>query len=129
MAEQERKRFDLEQQRAAFAWQKAINCNDKYANVAKSAPALIMNNGLMQTLAFYSSKAKEDKDDHHRKLCDDICSWLEERSFRINGESPFKRVMGFLHSSSSVEYRRATEEALALLRWIRQFASALVAKD
>lgn len=130
MAEQGReRRQDLDQQRAAFAWKSAMNCNDKYANLAKSASALVMNNGLMQTLAFYASKAKKDEEDHHRKLCEDICGWLEKRGFSISADSPFRRVMGYLHGSSSPDYRRATEEALALLRWIRQFASALTTKD
>jgi len=33
--------------------------------------------------------------------------------------------MQFFCSASSAEYRRATEEVLELLRWIRQFAPAV----
>jgi len=117
---------DREQERAAFAWKKAMaHSQDKeYANLAKSAPALIMNNGLMQTLAFYESKGKP----HHKALSEHICAWLAEQGFSKDKKKEFRDVMEGLHGkeSSSVKYRRATEETLALLRWIRQFASALV---
>lgn len=43
---------NLEQQRAAYAWNCVQNCSSDYVNLAKSAPALVMGNGLMQTLAF-----------------------------------------------------------------------------
>ncbi len=128
MAKQERTGMDLEQRRAARAWEKVQACSNAYTNLAKSAPALIMNNGLMQTLAYYESKAKGR--DHHRLLCEHICSWLEEQGFSTKTGNPlFERVMESLHGSSSQDYRRATEEALTILRWIRQFASALVSKD
>ena len=129
MAEQEKKGLDLEQQRAAHAWKCTVGCEEKYANLAKSAPALIMNNGLMQTLAFYKSKGKgKGVEEAHNKLLEDVCLWLGQRDFALKADSPFKGVMTFLHGSESAIYRRATEEALALLRWIRQFASALVKK-
>lgn len=56
-------RPSLDQQRAAYAWQCVQGCNsrnDDYTNLAKAAPALIMNNGLMQALAFYQDKANWD---------------------------------------------------------------------
>jgi len=54
----------LEQQRAADAWQAAAGCTNAYAKLTKSAPALIMNSGLMQTLAFLHEKGEE----HHQRL-------------------------------------------------------------
>jgi CRISPR-associated protein Cmr5 len=86
-----------------------------------------MGNGLMQTLAFFTSKGKP----YHLRLCEDICEWLTER-FKIPPENSGRRnlgsfgaVMAFLHASEPVQYRRATDEAMELLRWIRQFASAV----
>jgi CRISPR-associated protein Cmr5 len=119
----------LEQERAHYAWEKVRSHADKdYANLAKAAPSLVMGNGLMQTLAFFMSKNKN----HHRNLCDDICHWLILR-FRIRSEERrdsqngwFNGTMAFLHTSEPVQYRRATEEAIELLRWIRQFASAVI---
>ncbi|BBA36062.1 CRISPR-associated Cmr5 family protein [Methylocaldum marinum] len=109
----------LEQQRAAFAWEKVQRCTSDYKNLAKGAPALIMNNGLMQALAFYQSKGKE----HHLSLNRHLCEWLRQRA--IVGDASFAGTMAELHQAGSARYRLATEEALAVLKWIRQFAAAL----
>lgn len=111
-------RTTLDQQRAAYAWQHVQGCAKEYVNLAKAAPALIMNNGLMQTLAFYESKGKE----HHRQLARHLSDWLHQQSHVT--DSNFNAVMSSLQSAESLRYRQATEEALALLRWIRQFAAA-----
>jgi CRISPR-associated protein Cmr5 len=123
---------DLGQRRAAYAWEKVQDCGEKYANIAKGAPALIMGNGLMQTLAFY-----QGKEEHHRLLNQHICEWLIGR-FREQGQIPtsmksagskqeelFSQVIRALAGAEPPLYRQATEEAMALLRWIRQFASAV----
>lgn len=117
---------DLDQERAAFAWDCAERGKGSkaFANLTKSAPALIMNNGLMQTLAFYKQKGK----DEHRMLLDNLCEWLGKQDFSEHGGKDFSSVMKKLHSGDSLSYRRATEEALAFLKWLRQFASALAEK-
>jgi CRISPR-associated protein Cmr5 len=108
----------LEQQRAAFAWEQAQRSKD-YANLAKAAPALIMNNGLMQALTFYQEKKKE----HHLALNGHLCEWLRQRG--IVQQADFVTVMNTLHRADAATFRLATEEALALLKWIRQFAAAV----
>jgi CRISPR-associated protein Cmr5 len=117
----------LDQERAAYAWAKVQKCSKDYENLAKAAPALIMNNGLMQTLAFFRAKGKE----HHIRLNEHLCEWLGKRfrgvaHFPVNDRNPdFESIMPALHHAEPLIYRRATEEALAVLRWIRQFASAV----
>ncbi len=115
----------LEQQRAQFAWQCAQEgvqvAGAEYRNLAKAAPALIMNNGLMQTLAFYQDKNK----DHHRELAAQLRSWIMVRLGDPDPDVRFEAVMRFLLDSDSSRYRQATDEALLILRWIRQFAAAL----
>jgi len=113
---------DLDQQRAAFAWQrveKAQNAmGDKYSdykNLAKGAPAMIMNNGLMQTLAFYHSKNK----DHHQLLSGDLIAWMSQQ-FAMPED--YSALMNGLFVADSSKYRSATEESMDLLRWLRQFA-------
>lgn len=113
----------LEQQRAAYAWKRVQGCTKDYVNLAKAAPALIMNSGLMQTLAFYESK----KSEAHRQLNGHLCQWLHER-----GPAPsetFEAVMDALHEAEPADFRRATEETLAVLRWIRQFAAAVAGEE
>jgi len=115
----------LEQQRAQFAWDSAKEgtavASDEYRNLAKAAPALIMNNGLMQTLAFYQDKGKP----HHLTLAGQLRRWIMKREGG-NGQDPgFQTMMDVLLRAQPDQYRRATDEALLILRWIRQFAAAL----
>ena len=119
----------LEQERANFAWTKVQNLISKkdlhqkaFKNVAKAAPAMVMNNGLMQALAFYQSR-KEGEPEHLVCL---ILTWLAQQKILKIADGSFKAGMEALHQSSSAAYLRATEEALEILRWIRQFANALI---
>ncbi|MFQ5660348.1 MAG: type III-B CRISPR module-associated protein Cmr5 [Gammaproteobacteria bacterium] len=127
----------LDQQRAQYAWKKAeeaaqhriISISD-YTNLAKSIASLIMNSGLMQTLAFLQSK----NDDQHKMLLCHLTRWLGKTlggtlvagndRFPPEQAADFKTVLTALYNSPSELYMRATSETMALLRWIRQFADA-----
>lgn len=115
----------LEQKRAQFAWDFAKEgtalAGDEYRNLAKAAPALIMNNGLMQTLAFYQDKNKPQ----HQALARHLRCWIMKPAGG-NGQDPgFQPKMEELLRADPDNYRQATDEALLILRWIRQFAAAL----
>lgn len=108
----------LEQQRAKYAWEKAKNNNNKkYKSLAKGAPALIMSNGLMPSLAFWQSKPET------QPMVTTILGWLKERKF-VSSDG-FIKAMGDLQNSDMVKFRDATEETLELLKWLRNFASAV----
>lgn len=114
----------LEQRRAETAWrfaQEGIARSDQYKDLAKAAPALIMNNGLMQTLAFYEDKNK----DHHKDLAAHLRRWIMTRAGGADKDPGFQFFMEIMLKADSRSYRQASEEALLLLRWIRQFAAAL----
>lgn len=115
----------LEQQRSQAAWAMAqegvARAGKEYVNLAKAAPALIMGNGLMQTLAFYQDKGK----DHHATLAAQLRRWIVQRSGGPDRDPGFQPLMDALIKFESAQYRQATEEALLLLRWIRQFAAAV----
>jgi len=115
----------LEQQRAQFAWQCAQEgvqvAGAEYRNLAKAAPALIMNNGLMQTLAFYQDKNKPQ----HQALARQLRRWLSVRNSGPDRDVGFEPVMKAMLEFAPAQYRQATDEALLILRWIRQFAAAL----
>jgi CRISPR-associated protein Cmr5 len=120
----------LDQQRAAFAWEcatagMAAPSNKEYRVLAKGAPALIMTSGLMPTLAFYNGK-----DTAHRTLLDHVSRWLASQIWNQKlspgqGEQTFVAFMGGLYDTDSETYRRATDEALEILKWIRQFVDAV----
>lgn len=119
-------KMTLEQQRSQAAWamsQEGIAlAAGEYTNLAKAAPALIMNNGLMQTLAYYEDKNKAN----HKALAGHLRRWINVRRAGGADKDPgFAQLMGILLQADSTTYRQATEESLLLLRWIRQFAAAL----
>lgn len=125
----------LDQQRAAFVWDRLTEARkihpalfDPYTKLTKGAGTLIMQNGLMPTLAFYGDKAKggaasRGQGNEHLQLLSHLLQWLEKQGL-ISGNS-FEEAMNSLLTKSSRDYRAITEECLALIRWIRHFASAL----
>ena len=115
----------LDQQRAALAWGYATAAMKtgfakKYRNLAKGAPALIMNSGLMPTLAFYNSK-----DSEHKALLADLLAGLSTRLKPSPQPKNFQDFMVHLQKCKSHEYLRMTDEALELLKWMRQFVDAV----
>ncbi|HHW78300.1 MAG TPA: type III-B CRISPR module-associated protein Cmr5 [Xanthomonadaceae bacterium] len=124
------KSTSLDQQRAAYAWECVQSIPKDYDKLAKAAPALIMNNGLMQALAFYQDKGetKEGVMDRYHALNIHLMRWLGRQfsgnDFPSEQDASFNTVMPALYNAQPELFRRATEETLALLRWIRQFAAA-----
>jgi len=98
---------------------------EKYAKLAKGVPALVMSNGLLQTLAFL--EAKGQKNPEHARLLEDIRSWLVGRDALVLPAQThnFQQAMTALVGMDTLSYQRATEETQAILRWIRQLADTL----
>jgi len=115
----------LDQQRAQFAWGCASrNAQvDGYRELAKGAPALVMGNGLMPALAYYQSRTGANKKPAELLLAD-LLGWLAARKFVPNN---FGAAMNAFFGAPSQEYMRATDETLAMLKWLRQFADAVEA--
>ncbi|MDW8336748.1 MAG: type III-B CRISPR module-associated protein Cmr5 [Tepidimonas sp.] len=111
----------LEQRRAAHAWGCVKDgVNKEYVRVAKAMPQLVMNSGLMQTLAFM-----EQKKDAHSRLAAQLRTWLHERFTGQRGHDPqFRPFMETLLNADPETFRLYTAEALAWLKWLRQFAAA-----
>ena len=122
----------LDQQRAKFIWGKIHNLPkdktfDAYTKLSKGAGTLIMQNGLMPTLTFYGQKSKGSSSraggNEHAALLDDMLTWLKQQNLITKAE--LSAAMSEICQKSSPEYRHITEETLAVIRWIRHFASAL----
>lgn len=110
----------IDQQRAAHAWQCASKRRGTagYQELTEGAPALVMGSGLMASLAFWRSRKKEAAD----ALLEDLLGWFAK------GQQPlakFDTAMERLVNASPRQYMELTDEALAVLRWLRQFAKAL----
>ncbi len=109
----------LEQQRAQDAWEKSVGYRKEHVNVAKALPALIMNSGLMQVLAYCHEKGKE-----HEMVAAHLRVWLARRFFNADRDPGFEPLMEKLMSLDPSDFRAITTEAFAWLRWLRQIAPA-----
>jgi CRISPR-associated protein Cmr5 len=117
----------LDQKRAEHAWQKAREAkealrNDKklyklYVSDAKGLPALIMNSGLMQVMAFL-----EEKGDRHQLLGKQLRDWLHQQCHTQMG---FREFMEELMKADSARFQAITAEAFAWLKWLKLVAAAL----
>lgn len=108
----------LEQKRAKHAWDKSVGCTNDYVKLAKGLPALIMNSGLMQVMAFLEQKKKGDE---HGQLSEHLRDWLHQH---LKLPKDFKHCMEHLLQSNPQEFQEITAEAMAWLRWMRQMAAA-----
>lgn len=118
----------LEQQRAADAWKQSQKQGKAYVNLAKGLPALIMNSGLMQVMAFLYEKSggeKRDKQKHCGELGDHLRGWLQKRFPQEIKRDDFETFMKALMDAPPATYQHITAEAYAWLRWVRQIAAAV----
>ncbi len=115
-------RLTLEQQRAQDAWAKCQRYTKDHVNVAKALPALIMNSGLMQVLAFCNEKKSA-----HAEVAADLRTWLHKR-LQAPGEQDrdpgFEAFMQTLMQADPRTFQLITAEAFAWLKWLRQLAAA-----
>lgn len=118
----------LEQLRMQSAWQACADQQKDYVRLAKSVPALVMNSGLVQTLAFLEDKGKNSKRPH-AKLAKQLRVWICQRYPAAFPSDEYPRFMDRLVATPPGEFRDITTEALAWLRWVRQFAPASAAPE
>ncbi len=114
-------RLTLEQQRAQDAWNKCAGYQKEHVNVAKGLPALIMNSGLMQVLAFC-----HEKGDANEVVAQHLRTWLSRRFNGVDRDPGFELFMEALMKAKPGDFQAITAEAFAWLRWMRQMASARV---
>ncbi|WP_042688018.1 type III-B CRISPR module-associated protein Cmr5 [Methermicoccus shengliensis] len=123
----------LEQIRAEFAYKKINEVKGKpfeseYARYVKNASAMILINGLGNTLAFYLSKSKKKDDESEEEnaystLYKHINEWLNERCF-CSGDA-----IEWIIETDSTKVFQVTQDVLALLNWMKKFAKATLKED
>lgn len=109
----------LEQLRAQNAWAACIDYTGEHVNAAKGLPALIMNSGLMQVLAFCHEKGKAQGD-----VASQLRVWLTGRFPDIFKNPDFTSFMQALMGARPAAYQAINAEAFAWLKWLRQLAAA-----
>jgi len=126
----------MEQKRAQHAWHCAIEAKEKlelqtrdgqdryndYVNAAKGMPALIMNSGLMQVLAYNQGK----KEKRYELLSEHLRDWLHQT---LGTPRSFTELMDHLYEAEPARFQLITREAFDWLRWMRQIAPALKDKE
>ena len=116
-------KLTLEQRRAADAWRRAQGCSKEYVNLAKGLPALIMNSGLMQVMAFLHEKGSSQKGSSHGDLGQHLRDWLHQRFAEVPVD--FQGFMTALMKAAPHDFQMITAESFAWLRWLRQIAPAV----
>ncbi|KJS69378.1 MAG: hypothetical protein JM57_09865 [Comamonadaceae bacterium BICA1-1] len=114
----------LEQQRALDAWAKCEKYDKEHVNSAKGLPALIMNSGLMQVLAFC-----HEKGDANKQVATHLRMWLNQRFNGVARDPGFEPFMEALLKARPADYQAITTEAFAWLRWLRQMSAARLKKE
>jgi CRISPR-associated protein Cmr5 len=111
----------MEQRRAQHAWRKAqegvAQHQKDYVNDAKGLPALIMNSGLMQVMAFLHGKRGR-----HALLGQHLRDWLHENANTPRDFEPF--MQDLVEMEDARRFQAITTEAFAWLKWLRQMAPA-----
>lgn len=121
-------RQKLEQGRAAFAFQRAIEGYNyhrtEYAPAVKKVPMMIKTNGLGATLAFMFSKQKT-----MGTILKDIELWVNNieniKTKAIYENTKGNALVQKVTELDSYEYRIMTIEVLAFLNWLRRFAEGI----
>lgn len=117
-----------EQERAKRAWELVNETPktviEKYASLAKSAPVMILTNGLGQTLAFFISKSNGRNE--YNLLYNHLNNWLDGNIPWTPNEDLGDDLIEKVINEKSQIYRMATEESLAFLSWVKRFATALL---
>ena len=115
----------LEQQRAQSAWQACASYQSDHVNAAKGLPALIMNSGLMQVLAFCHEKGKAQA-----LVAEHLRAWLAGQFPKTFAKgNDFAPFMEALMRVTPSDYQAINAEAFAWLKWLRQMAAARKNKD
>ena len=111
----------LEQKRAKHAWDKAAHYTKEHSNFAKGMPALIMNSGLMQVMAFCHEKGSKESQKHTEQVAQHLRDWLHEQ---CKTPKEFDKFMQHLMEADPRHFQDVTTEAFAWLKWLRQMAAA-----
>lgn len=122
----------LEQHRAKFALaeinkKKSSGDAAAYGRHVRRLPAMILNNGLGQALAFLLADDKSPS----KALYVDLQTWLcgvcnEKYPRRVYGEGD---LIQLLMDGDRNKYIHAQQELLSLLTWMKKFADAYLPKS
>jgi len=125
-------RQTLEQQRAKYALdvvneQKGKKSAEDYGRFVRRMPAMILNNGLGQALAFLLA----DGEAASKSLYDNIQDWLCGSGANSRPRMIYAKqdLIAELMEGSREQYIQAHQETLYLLSWMKKFVDAYLPKS
>lgn len=96
----------------------------EYKSYVKKIPAMIQVNGFGQTMAFCLAKKRS-----YLAIYKQIEKWIRQQHVGlIKRYDPQgnKKIIELIVTMNSSDYRIVTNEAMALLNWMRRFAEGLI---
>ena len=94
-------------------------------DILSGFPALIVNNGLLATVAFSRAQSKQDKKSGHEMICDEIARHFADTDIALlpteKEKTDMQVMLDSLTKSSSEQLRLCTAEALAYLGYLKRF--------
>ena len=125
----------ISQQASRFALDQLehANVDKEFAVLTAGLPAMILQNGFGQALAFLCAKGTDkngnfSRNDKHLTAFRIIAAWLKKRNV-VQDDEP-KKLLDQLSKMPQWNYLRAHEEFLAVLEWVKRYAnSALFLSD
>ncbi len=117
----------LGQQRAEYCLEKLEELPEDLRSDFKpftaGLPALILQNGFGQALAFLKAKAKVNEQDKHQEAFSIIVNWLVKRDILKNAGNDADYLKQ-LSRMEQQQYLHAQKETLAMLEWLKRYANA-----
>jgi len=110
---------NLEQIRAAAALEPAKSLDKSAVN---KLPAMILNNGLLATIAFCHSESSGGNRSHMAKALLATAHYLAVQNLAAAGTKDLMAFAIDLSERDSHHLQRATAEALAFIAYLRRFA-------
>lgn len=113
--------------RAEYAYKKVSEVikedeKKKYLSLVRSFPILIHNNGYATATALLYSKKEGNKE--YKLLYEHISNWLLKPN--IKGKED---LMELIIKKSNEDYKRLSNETMALLIWLKRFAEGMISDD
>lgn len=116
----------LGQLRAEYCIEALAGLNDSlradFKPFSSGLPAMILQNGFGQALAFLLAKGKEKQTDKHLTAFQIITGWLEARTLITHDSRP--NILKQISTMEQSEYLQCQRETLAMLEWLKRYANA-----
>lgn len=130
----------LGQQRAKFCLEQLENLSCSRADFkpfSAGLPAMILQNGFGQTLAFLVAKGSKldkktkkvifQKKDKHYNAFVIITRWLCQQNILTSGTE--REYLGQISAMGQGNYLQAQKETLAMLEWLKRYANAALFEE